>query len=773
MNDWQGPTSQANKPKKSDKKQNNNDEFSTGPMQPVNTGSSSKSNTSGWGKGPMQPVNTGSSKGKSSKTDSGNVKQGGNGKKQGSSNGLTPPPGYDGPIPGQAPSLFDEGKPLAGQRPRSSQDDTSGFSSGPMAPATEYERTGSYSRGRSRFQTQRDDIDQLDTSPIVKQKLRDSDADKSVETMTNRDQTYYTLVGRGQSVDPGIKNPIDGKRLGGTVNKAWEQGGKQTTQFAAINLGVIPFVAGTTVAATGPAAAAGAAKLGLTGAAASAVKFGAGLGTSILAPSISKEIYKTSKIGSSDYKKMQDPTFQKAMDYAQKEYYTEIGEPSVDNVFQTIGSWIPGVKQTLQSSSIKENVTEYYINQGYSKKEAERMGELAYEMNWAEAAGDVTGTIGIESSSEILGRKLSSKFFTKLSGSNVNKITKSALLSLPLAGFVEGSAEYTKERIMENEPVKLWETHNVGPVTLPGGVIGSGAFGALFATSLGTPIARFSVTRPKTGKGLLTAARIMDPYEYPGDVVGGAIASGRFKSKVMGFTPSTMNINPNAQASNTADSISKDIMFGRGQSGPLGSGGPVIDITPNKTGGVSVTDIVSGGSTPSKTSSIILSPTNVPSNVNAVINTPSNVPIPTDVPSNVPTPTNVPTPVITPMPNAITITDTTPTDVPVDVPTDVPSNVPTSFTTPAPVNTPVPVSVTTPTPRLPFFPVHGGGGRGSKGYGMPNLGKFYSFTEFKIPSLSNIFKTTEFNFTPKQKKSKKKKTRKKDPLKELLGDIKL
>jgi len=68
MSDWKGPMAGANKPKKSDKKQNNNDEFSAVPMQPVNTGSSSKSNTSGWGKGPMQPVNTGSSKGKSSKT---------------------------------------------------------------------------------------------------------------------------------------------------------------------------------------------------------------------------------------------------------------------------------------------------------------------------------------------------------------------------------------------------------------------------------------------------------------------------------------------------------------------------------------------------------------------------------------------------------------------------------------------------------------------------------------------------------------------------------
>src|SRR6056297_2360020 len=60
----------------------------------------------------------GSSKGKSSKTVSGNVKQGGNGEKQGSSKGLTPPPGYDGPIPPKAPSIYDKDQPLAGKKPK-------------------------------------------------------------------------------------------------------------------------------------------------------------------------------------------------------------------------------------------------------------------------------------------------------------------------------------------------------------------------------------------------------------------------------------------------------------------------------------------------------------------------------------------------------------------------------------------------------------------------------------------------------------------------------
>ena len=80
--------------------------------------SSSKSRSFNKWKGPMQPVNTGSSSSKSSKTVSGNDKQGGTGKKQGSSDGLTPPPGYSGPIPPQAPSIYDKDQPLAGKKPK-------------------------------------------------------------------------------------------------------------------------------------------------------------------------------------------------------------------------------------------------------------------------------------------------------------------------------------------------------------------------------------------------------------------------------------------------------------------------------------------------------------------------------------------------------------------------------------------------------------------------------------------------------------------------------
>ena len=547
---------------------------------------------------------------------------------------------------------------------------------------------------------------------------------QNVETV-NDTLPYYTLITSTRSVDPGVSNPVTKKKIRGTstTDKAWEQGGKQTTEFAAINLGVVPFVTGTAVAAGGAAAVAGSAKIGLTGAAASAVKWTAGAGVSILAPTISKEVYKTSKIGSEDYNKMKDPMFQNAIDYAKGKYYNQDTD-AVGNVFRTIGSWIPGVKQTIQSGDIKKYVTEYYTEKGYSKNEAKRMGELAYNLNWAEGFGDVAGTVGIESSSEILGQKLGAKFLTKVSGNSATKITKSALLSLPIAGFFEGSAEYTKERIMENKPVKIWETNKIGPVTLPGGILGSGLFGSAFATGMGTPIARWSVTKPKASKGLLTAARVMDPYEYPGDIVGGAIVN-RGMRKV---------ITPNMNVGNY------DVVN-------------FVSNTPNQNNLLN----------PSNQNTFTYSDV-----ITSITNTTTNT-----TPNVSPTPTNVPDPVIDPVPDAVTITDTTTDTTPSEVPTPVPTDVPTSFTTPAPVDVPVNVPVTTPIGRLPFFPVSGGGGRGSMGYGGFSLGKFYDFKEFKVPELGALFKSASAPTTTKKKTKKRRSRKKKDPLKELLGDIKI
>jgi hypothetical protein len=96
------------------------------PVKPPKNESSSGSGGSSGGNRSKNSGSSSSSKGKSSKTISGNEKQGGNGEKQGSSNGLTPPPGYDGPIPPKAPSIYDKDQPLAGKQP---SNESSGISS--------------------------------------------------------------------------------------------------------------------------------------------------------------------------------------------------------------------------------------------------------------------------------------------------------------------------------------------------------------------------------------------------------------------------------------------------------------------------------------------------------------------------------------------------------------------------------------------------------------------------------------------------------------------
>ena len=105
---------------------------------------------------------------------------------------------------------------------------------------------------------------------------------------------------------------------------------------------------------------------------------------------------------------------------------------------------------------------------------------------------------------------------------------------------------------------------------------------------------------------------------------------------------------------------------------------------------------------------------------------------------NIPNPIENPPPTIIDIPSFTpdsTLIDT-PTDVPVDVPVSVPTSVP--LTTQAPTNINVPFPVITPSLRLPFIPLHGGGGRGSRGYKKGGKRKRYSYREYKIPSLEKI-----------------------------------
>ena len=604
---------------------------------------------------------------------------------------------------------------------RGGRSTSSGFNAGPMAPATEYGKTGRYIQRPPSRQTvylppgmSEEQYKTIGTSNIQRTGIIDrtsgsisllpgSTAEKLITSNINDpsniakieknkaqyDIPYYSLITSRRTVTPEIV----------------ERAGKKADRVTGFvtRVGVTGLVTGSAIAATGPIAASTLSGLGIGGTAATAAKFGAGVGLSILSPKIAEETYKTSFMftNPSEYKLIRDPLFQQAVDYGKGQYYGSISKPSVDNTFKNIGGWIPGIRQGLQGGSLKSGVTEFYLKQGYSGSQAKRLGELAFETNIAQGFGDVAGTIGLETSSEIFGRKFSEKLFKRLSGtgfSTTKRVTLSAAGALVPAGFLEGSSEYVKERIMENKPVKLYETNYLGSVPLPGGVLGSGAFGSVFATSLGTTIARTSITRPKVSSKLLTAARIIDPYEYPGDLLGGAIVQGKFKfpKKVFGFTPAGIASNPNFQV----EQIIK--------TGGKGSSIPIINYN----------NIFTPSATPS-TSSI-----------------PNYTPVSITSTSPVPTPT--PTSVTINIPTFSEIIDTTPIEYPTDVPTTAPTTSPISMSTQAPTNIMATVPIASPLLRVPFIPLHGGGGRGSKGFSGFRWGKRYSFKEFKVPDIDKL-----------------------------------
>jgi len=550
---------------------------------------------------------------------------------------------------------------------------------------------------------------------------------------------FYSLFQSETTVAPNIVDPTNPDKIitPGTVETAGRHADKTTgfvTKVAATGM-----VVGTAGAAAMPIIGAGSAAVGLGSTGTAALQVGGLLGFSQVAAPLSRGIHKQSTFltNKADYDLMNDPHWNDAIAYGKwmNQQKADSNKDVAGKVFGTIGSWIPGVKQIMSSGGIKENVTDFYLSKGYSKSDAKRFGELAFESTYAEGVGDVAGSISLETSSEILGHHLSKYFFTKFSGKATRRVTKTAVASLVPAGFMEGAGEYTKERIMEGQDIKLWETHNIAGVPLPGGIIGSGLFGSAFATGMGTTIARKSITNPVRSKQLLTVARIIDPYEYPGDVLGGAIIKGKFGRK----NPSLRIITPEA-IPNSAINLSKDAtgMFSTKPSAST-----------SITNYFSTSNSLSMSNVPSSNDSIIaiVNPSNVPSNVPDLFPSPPNNPTPNIVPltdpSNVITPSNVPSEV--------------PTEVPIPLPTNI------SFTTQAPSSVPTNVPMPSPLLRVPIMPLHGGGGRGSKGMGGFGLGKGYSFKEFKIPTLDKILGKASGKGTGFKSPS----------LKSILGDIKI
>ena len=636
----------------------------------------------------------------------------------------------------------------------SKKSSSSGFTSGPMAPATTYAKTGSYSKSSSKkssppptpnavpvpppvptvqktntFQPPpptnsvfditgskpNQSVPQSTINKILPVVNDPKNIQKAKENESRNTLPFYTLITSSVSATPEV------------IEKSWEKS-KGAVDFAKNELAIKPFILSTAAAGTVFAAPVVAAALpstiGGSTIAATGVKTAAGIGASIMAPEVARSVHSTSKHITSpeDAKHMQSKDFRNAIAYAKDQNDLEVEKSG--NVMMGFANWIPGVSQIVSDKNIKKYVSKYYRDHGYSNKHATHMGNLASESNFAEAIGDVVGSVGIETGGEFIGQKLSKYTFKK-----TGRTATSILSSLWIAGNVEGAAEYTKDRVARQKDLKLYEQSNFFGLPVPGGLVGSALFGGMFATTLGGGIAATSMKKStkKVSKGMLGFAYLMDPLEPVGDFLGGRIIKrGAKRIPVKTFIP-----NANAQStinmvkSNVQGATNQWVMKGKGK----GSTNSMINWINQQRGNAwnSIQNVINNS--PNTPANI---PSNVPSNVPTTIpvtvpnTTPTTKPKPTTVPSTKPTPSTAPAPIVVPLPKP-TPSTTTPTDVP----TETPVTVPTAF--PTVVHSTIPRSLP---PLMPF----GGGGMGSAGRGSTTTGDGRKYYDERMAAYRSLMK---------------------------------
>jgi len=524
------------------------------------------------------------------------------------------------------------------------------------------------------------------------------------------DDPYYTLITSKKTVDPGVIDPTTGKRIGGTVEKAWENGGKQTIGVAKNirNVGLVssgavlaagftaPVLLGGMAIGSGSAAGGGAAAAS-GGFGSAAAKFLIGTGASVLAPKIAEKATTevTQFTNPNLYKEMKKPGYKQADMFAKKKISEDAG--GTVSWGDDIVNMLPGVNQWVNNDAYNKYFREYYTGTlGYNPSQAGVIADAAASQNKIVGIWDAMGTIGIESGAEIMGGRLVTRFAgnqvlnagTKAATASI--VTKSAAKGLAIAGFYEGFFETMKSQLVHDDKITPFEVNNWNvpftdwEVPVPGGLVMGGLYGAGTASLIGTGVARFKITRPKTGTGLLTAARIMDPFESFGDFFGGAFNKGR------GLMVPTFN--PSVSSSSQSQSKSGGKNKGGGKS-PIQN---PLEWMKN-SGILSV-------SSPGATN------TNTPSNSNATSPSESNNPDITPIPGPS-VPTFTPINIINENPSE------TNTESPSESETETPSNN-FSFT---PVPTPTPFVRTAP-PLLPFW---GGGPSGGGGKAMVGSGQKY------------------------------------------------
>ncbi len=397
-----------------------------------------------------------------------------------------------------------------------------------------------------------------------------------------------------------------------------------------------------------------------------AAKFAAGTGIGLAAPGVAKAAIahpKSPFLHPTIRKAYRDPLYEQAKIYAAQ----QIAEKqSGDPFYMQFAHALPG-GQIISTGDIGKKMKEYYHYMGITNQNRIRTAQKAMEVERnIGGVWEAAGAVGLSAGAETLGQAAVSRQLAKIAGKELTKkqaaklVTRAAAKGIIPAGFYEGATVEAMQQLYREGKITAFELNMLGPVPIPGGVIGTGALGAGFAGLLGTGIARFSITRPKAGKVLQTLGYAIDPYEYPGDIFA------RVPQAALGVKGARLRIRAPVFAEVPAVSGKKKKTISLTQQEKQAARGM----------GMTEQELLD-------------------------LKRMHHAMVMTQTPTFTPTPVTVPTPTFTP----------TPTDPFTPVPTE--PETPTPTPTPTPTHTPTTIPVLTPIPRIfPPVPLLPGGGIG-------------------------------------------------------------
>lgn len=388
------------------------------------------------------------------------------------------------------------------------------------------------------------------------------------------------------------------------------------------------------------------------------------------------------------------------------------------------------LKRGLQGNDLQNA-----IDAAMGQKRFTDIGETG-SMLYASYAAENTGQIGVKT------------FFEKFGGSAPAKKTfssvgKRVFAPIAFAGFQEGFTQEFASEISRSQPF------NPKQALIEGGV------GAVSAGVLGTTIAGLKAKGSKAGSVVNFAANIMDPYEYPGDLLAGAgRAAKREVFNVPTVVPTITTTISHSTPSKPSESI---ITFGTTTEMPKRS-------KSNAFGGFSFSGKTpSTATTPStvqelvfsqKTSTNTMTPSKQTTFKGFSSKTPTIIPtiVPTETPSN--TPTQTPTQTSTKSNIFTQIVSGTPTqtETPIQTQTETPTQG---------ITTTITIPTITPLVRLPppaplGLPVGTG-----QSYGKPMSKKYVKELEIAQRKFSDLMYAPAFGQAPSTSSRLRKKASKK------------